>query len=72
MCCLPCEPSGYVWVGERARYVGRGGWFVGLYTVKKIVLVLQPKRKVFTFKKIIFKSKNRVFGFKKWVFKIEK
>ena len=36
------------------------------HTEKKIVLVLQPERKkVFTIKKILFKSKKRVFTFKK-------
>ena len=30
------------------------------------------REKVFTIKKILFKSKNRVFTFKKWVFKVKK
>ena len=42
-----------------------------LYSLKQICISFTAI-KVFTAKKIIFKSKNRVFIFKKWVFKVKK
>ena len=40
-----------------------------MYTKRKFVLVLQPKKKNLQLT-IIFKSKNRAFTFKKWVCKL--